>query len=133
MKKILVSCFLLVTSCFCFAQTATTWNGKQCAVVLTYDDGLNVDLTNAIPALDSVGLKGTFYISDYFNGLNAQISKWEKGAEEGHELANHTVWHPCEGGRAGREFVKDYDLRFYTVKRMVDETLILWIKEEKCW
>ncbi|HWJ30518.1 MAG TPA: polysaccharide deacetylase family protein, partial [Flavisolibacter sp.] len=91
------------------------------AVVLTYDDGLNVDLTHAVAALDSVGLKGTFYISDYFNGLNGQITGWRKAAVKGHELANHTLWHACEGGRAGREFVKDYDLRFYTVKRMMDE------------
>lgn len=97
------------------------WKGKSCAVVLTYDDGLNVDLTNAIPALDSFGLKGTFYIADYSNNLHNQIAGWRKAAQEGHELANHTIWHPCEGGRTGREFVKDYDLRFYTVKRMTDE------------
>lgn len=71
--------------------------------MLTYGDGLNVDLNNAIPALDSVGLKGTFYISDYFNGLNSQIFKWRAAAKEAHELGNHTVWHPCEGGRPGRE------------------------------
>jgi len=104
------------------AQTTTTWNGKSCAVVLTYDDGLNVHLTNVIPALDSVGLKGTFYVSDYFDGLKDQISGWRKAAGEGHELGNHTVWHPCEGGRPGREFVKpDVDLNNYTVSRMVKE------------
>lgn len=121
MKKILITS---IACCFLFfanAQTSTTWNGKKCAVVLTYDDGLNIDLTNVIPALDSVGLKGTFYISDYFNGLNAQIPGWRKAAAEGHELGNHTLWHACEGGRVGREFVKDYDLRFYTVKKMDDE------------
>jgi len=122
MKKIYLSCFLFLISYFSFAQTATTWNGKKCAVVLTYDDGLNVDLTNAVPALDSAGLKGTFYISDYFNGLNAQIPMWKTAAAKGHELANHSVWHPCEGGRPGREFVKpDYDLNNYTVRRMTDE------------
>ena len=90
--------------------------------MLTYDDGLNVDLNNVIPALDSVGLKGTFYISDYFNGLKDQIFKWRKAAEEGHELGNHTIWHPCEGGRPGREFVKpETDLNNYTVSRMVKE------------
>ncbi len=104
-----------------FAQTATTWNGKGAAVVLTYDDGLNIDLDNVVPALDSAGLKGTFYISDYFNGLSAQIDGWRKAAAKGHELANHTMWHACEGGKAGREFVKDYDLRYYTVKKMDDE------------
>ena len=106
MKKIIL--LFLMTLFFAFnlqAQTDATWKHKKCAVVLTYDDGLNVDLTNAIPALDSVGLKGTFYISDYFNGLNAQIFNWRKAAKEGQELANHTVWHPCEGGRPGREFV----------------------------
>jgi len=104
------------------AQTDATWQHKKCAVVLTYDDGLNVHLTNVIPALDSVGLKGTFYVSNYFNGLQPQIPKWRKAAVNGHELANHTIWHPCEGGRAGREFViADYDLRNYTIRRMTDE------------
>ena len=107
---------------FINAQTSTSWNGKSCAVVLTYDDGLNVDLSNVVPGLDSVGLKGTFYISDYFDGLKDQIFKWRKAAEEGHELANHTIWHPCEGGRPGREFVKpESDLNNYTVTRMVKE------------
>ena len=122
MKKIL---FFIQCSLFAIvlnAQTSTTWNGKSCAVVLTYDDGLNVDLTNVIPALDSVGLKGTFYISDYFDGLKNQIDGWRKAAAEGHELGNHTVWHPCEGARPGREFVKpDVDLNNYTVNRMVKE------------
>ena len=97
------------------------WNGKKAAVVLTYDDALNVHLSNAIPALDSVGLKGTFYISDFGN-LQAQIPKWKMAARTGHELANHTVYHPCEGGRPGREFVKpETDLRAYTVSRITGE------------
>ena len=104
------------------AQINATWHGKKCAVVLTYDDGLNVHLSNAIPAIDSAGLKGTFYVSNYFNGLQPQTPKWRKAAANGHELANHTIWHPCEGGRAGREFVTaDYDLRNYTIRRMTDE------------
>lgn len=107
---------------YALAQGDKPWHNKDCAVVLTYDDGLNVDLTNAIPALDSVGLKGTFYISDYFDGLKNQIPHWRKAALEGHELANHTIWHPCEGGRKGREFVTaEHDLNNYTVKRMVNE------------
>ena len=122
MKKIFVILNCLLFSFILNAQTSTTWNGKSCAVVLTYDDGLNVDLSNVIPALDSVGLKGTFYISDYFDGLKNQIFNWRKAAGEGHELGNHTIWHPCEGGRPGREFVKpETDLNNYTVSRMVKE------------
>jgi peptidoglycan/xylan/chitin deacetylase (PgdA/CDA1 family) len=122
MKAFLISYFLFLIPYFTFAQTDTTWHHKKCAVVLTYDDALNVDLTNAIPALDSLGLKATFYISDYFGGLNSQILKWRSAVANGHELGNHTVYHPCEGGRAGREFVKpDYDLKYYTVRRITDE------------
>jgi peptidoglycan/xylan/chitin deacetylase (PgdA/CDA1 family) len=126
MKQVLISFLLLIITYSSSAQTATTWKGKSCAVVLTYDDGLNVDLTNAIPALDSVGLKGTFYICDYFNGFKDQVFKWRAAAVKGHELANHTVWHACEGGRTGREFVKpDYDLNNYTVRRMDDEIITM--------
>src|ERR1051325_480720 len=92
-KKTIIALSLLVSFTFnSNAQTNNVWNGKKCAVVLTYDDGLNIDLKNVVPALDSFKLKGTFYISDYFNGLNAQIPGWKKAAAEGHELANHTIW-----------------------------------------
>jgi peptidoglycan/xylan/chitin deacetylase (PgdA/CDA1 family) len=122
MKKIFFIVYCSLFTIILNAQTSATWNGKSCAVVLTYDDALNVDLSNVIPALDSVGLKGTFYISDYFDGLINQIDGWRKAAAEGHELGNHTVWHPCEGGRPGREFVKpESDLNNYTVARMVKE------------
>ncbi len=105
MKKIILLLLCILLHCSMYAQTNTTWNGKKCAVVLTYDDGLNVDLSNVIPALDSVGLKGTFYISDYFGGLRAQIPQWRAAAAKGHELANHTVYHPCTVSLSGREFV----------------------------
>src|SRR4051812_21830811 len=114
--------FILLLSTTSNAQSSKNWNGKKCAVVLTYDDGLNVHLSNVIPALDSLGLKGTFYVSNYFNGLKDQIAGWRKAAANGHELGNHSVFHPCAGNRPGREFVKaDYDLSKYTVRRITDE------------
>ncbi len=105
-----------------YSQTSKTWNGKKCAVVLTYDDALNVHLDNAIPLLDSLGCKGTFYLSGYFPGFKNRITDWGKAASKGHELANHTLFHPCIGNRPGREWVKpDYDMGKYTLQRMRDE------------
>jgi len=123
MKYIILILFLICCSGYCInAQTTNRWNGKRCAVVLTYDDGLNVHLTNAIPALDSFGLKGTFYVSDYFGGLNAQIPGWRKAAANGHELGNHTTYHPCLGNLPGRSFVNEnYDLSKYSIRRITDE------------
>lgn len=104
------------------AQNTGSWNGKNAAVVLTYDDALHVHLTHAVPALDSVGLKGTFYLSDYFGGLHAQVAGWKKAAASGHELGNHTVYHPCLGHLPGRSFVQpDYDLNLYSLRRITDE------------
>lgn len=104
------------------AQNNTPRGTKKCTVVLTYDDGLNVHVTNVLPALDSLGLKATFYLSDYFGGLQAQIPTWRAAAAKGHELGNHTIYHPCDGTLPGREFVKpDYDLSKYTAVRVTDE------------
>jgi peptidoglycan/xylan/chitin deacetylase (PgdA/CDA1 family) len=105
-----------------FAQQKGLWNNKKCAVSLTYDDALNVHLDNAIPILDSLGLKATFYLSGYSGALNNRIPEWRAIAKNGHELANHTLFHPCLGGRPGREFVKaDNDLNNYSIKRIDDE------------
>lgn len=45
-----------------FAQGIKAWNNKECAVVLTYDDAIDADIDNVLPVLDSLKLKGTFYI-----------------------------------------------------------------------
>ncbi len=117
---LLFACTPLPKTTIAIQNTPTLWNNKQAAVVLTYDDGLYVDLTNAIPALNAVGLKGTFYIADFGN-LRTQIPGWKATALKGHELANHTVYHPCTGG-TGRTFVTpSHDLRFYSASRITDE------------
>lgn len=98
------------------------WNGKKSAVILTYDDALHVHLDHAAPALDSQRLKATFYLSGYSGAIQSRLAEWHALAGKGHELGNHTLFHPCEGGKPGREFVKkDYDLNTYTVSRMEDE------------
>lgn len=104
------------------AQNKSMWHGKQCAVSLTYDDALNVHLDNAIPLLDSLNLKATFYLSGYFPAFRQRVADWKAAAEKGHELGNHTLFHPCTGKLPGREWVPpDYDLGIYTMQRLLDE------------
>lgn len=104
------------------AQSDRPWNGKKCAVVITYDDAIDQHLDNAIPVLDSLGLKASFYITAFSSSMQKRMNEWKKLAANGHELGNHTLYHPCTGGK-GREWVsREYDLNNYTVKRMVDET-----------
>ena len=112
----------LLSSIIGYSQSDQPWNGKKCAVVITYDDAINQHLDNAIPVLDSLQLKATFYVTAFSTSMQTRLKDWKKLATNGHELGNHTLYHPCIGGK-GREWVsKEYDLNNYTVKRMVDET-----------
>jgi len=123
MKRIFIvlfTSFMLIAGAS--AQFNIAWQGKKCAVVLTYDDAINQHLDNAIPALDSLRLKATFYITAFSTSMQNRLNDWKKLALNGHELGNHTLYHPCIGGK-GREWVKpEYDMSKYTVQRMIDET-----------
>lgn len=115
--------FLLFTV-VCFSATAQQsklWNDHKCAVALTYDDAIDPHLDNAIPVLDSLGLKATFYLTCSAPAFTKRTAEWKRVAANGHELANHTLFHPCEGG-PGREWVPaEYDMRQYSIRRMQDE------------
>lgn len=123
MKKIILSVLILFFyTGLAYTQFNQPWNGKKCAVVLTYDDAIDQQLDNAVPVLDELGLKATFYITAFSNSIQTRMNEWKKLAEEGHELGNHTLYHPCTGGK-GREWVKpDYDMSHYSLQRMTDET-----------
>ena len=75
-------CMLLQYAPSLAQKKEATWNGKKCAVVLTYDDALQVHLDNVVPALDSLGLKGTFYLIGNAPVVSTNISKWRKGSKQ---------------------------------------------------
>jgi peptidoglycan/xylan/chitin deacetylase (PgdA/CDA1 family) len=121
-KALLTALYLTILLPPISAQDKAVWHNKKCAVCLTYDDALNIDLDNVVPILDSLGFKGTFYISAYYSGFRERLSEWKSAAEKGNELGNHTLFHPCEGKSPGREWVNpDYDLDKYTIQRLMDE------------
>jgi peptidoglycan-N-acetylglucosamine deacetylase len=103
-------------------QAQADWNNRKCAVVLTYDDALNVHLDQVIPALDSMGLKGTFYLSAFYPGCKSRIAEWRTASKKGHELENHTLFHPCFSNQPGRTWVApEQALEKYTRDRLLNE------------
>ncbi|MDO3380614.1 polysaccharide deacetylase family protein [Gilvimarinus algae] len=101
----------------CLAQDL--WNGKRAAVSLTYDDSLNIHLDSVVPALNKHGFRGTFYVTIAPEPFAKRLNEWRAVAEQGHELGNHTLFHPCNGQGPGREWVSpDRDLSSWTVARM---------------
>ncbi|WP_226163143.1 polysaccharide deacetylase family protein [Hymenobacter terricola] len=124
LKPLVLAAILLGSSRLAAQAQATSpgWNNKQCAVVLTYDDAIDVDLDNVVPALDSAKLRGTFYLIGSSPVVTRRLGEWRRAAQRGHELGNHTLFHPCDGRLPNRSWVSpDHDLSKYTVGRAVDE------------
>jgi len=122
-KKLLILPLLLLAGNLSHAQKeSTNWNGKKCAVVLTYDDALNIHLDKVIPALNSFHFKGTFYLVASAPAFIDRMEEWRAASKKGHELGNHTLYHPCDGGLPERSWVdKENNLANYTVARAVRE------------
>src|ERR1035437_376603 len=106
-------------------QAAFRWpDGAKAAVALTYDDGIDVDLDHAVPDLEAAHLRGTFYVPGHSESLGKRMEEWRAIARRGHELGNHTLFHPCLRRVDGRErtfVVPERDLDNYTVRRIADE------------
>ncbi|NVK57690.1 MAG: polysaccharide deacetylase family protein [Alteromonadaceae bacterium] len=124
MKHLLVASVLgLVSLCQAQAADFVKWpNGAKAAVSLSYDDTLNSQLDNAIPALNKYNLKGSFYLSVANEPLSLRMEEWRQAAKQGHELGNHTIYHPCRKMLPGRDWVVDYaDLDRYTLPQLERE------------
>ena len=98
--------------------------GKSAAVCLTYDDAWPSQLDIALPALDQYGFKATFFINGNSEQFAARLDEWRQVAADGHELGNHTLFHPCLEFRGDehREWLTDeYKLENYTLRQFLLE------------
>lgn len=108
------------------ADVAFAWpDGRKAAVSLAYDDALDSQLDNAIPALDKHGFKATFYLPLGRGSVGGRLVEWRNAALKGHELGNHTLFHQCSGSAPGREWVEPQrDLDKTPVMAMKDQVLL---------
>jgi len=84
--------------------------GKRAALSLTFDDARPSQVDRAIPILNRYDVKATFYVSP--GNLEARLDDWRAARDAGHEIANHSVTHPCSGNFlfARCNALEDYDL-----------------------
>ena len=100
-------------------------DGKIAAVSLAYDDALDSQLDNAIPALDRHGLKGSFYLQLSSDTVRLRMEDWRHAARQGHELGNHTLFHQCSASLPDRGWVEPQrDLDTTTAAQMKDQVLV---------
>jgi peptidoglycan/xylan/chitin deacetylase (PgdA/CDA1 family) len=92
--------------------------GAAGAVSLSYDDGLANHVEVVAPGLEAAGLRGTFYPHIMSEDFQKNPPAWRAVAAHGHELGNHTCFHPC---RAQPGSPRDFDLTNYTERRWCAE------------
>lgn len=66
----------------------------QGAISLTFDDGRSTQLEHALPIMNRLDLKGTFYLIPNGVDWRKKLSPWREVARRGHEIGNHSASHP---------------------------------------
>lgn len=88
-------------------------------ISLTFDDGLDCHLDKAVPILERHGLRGTFYVPVGAEEFERRFSDWRNAARAGHELGNHSIFHP---GVSSKSWVTEgIALEGYSLDRMARE------------
>lgn len=72
---------------------AELFNGNRAALSLTFDDALPEQLQWAVPEMDEVDIKGTFFAITSCNEYPLDVNGWRKAVAAGHEIGSHSVNH----------------------------------------
>lgn len=105
-----------------FAQQsapAFQWpEGKRVALSLSFDDARASQVEGGTALLDKHNVKATFYVVP--SSVEKKLDGWKKAVASGHEIANHSLNHPCSGNFA---WSRGKALEEYTLERMRQEML----------
>lgn len=106
--------------------TKTEWPEKcRAAVTLSYDDALTSHREVIAPLLERHGLRATFYVHITAQDFMQNTVAWADLAQRGHELGNHTIFHP---GRNNDNINPAWDLTNYSAARWREEVRVAnWI------
>lgn len=78
------------------SKNLSPWpEGYSGALSLTFDDGQQSQLKKAIPILNNLGLKGTFFLCPRGENWMEVLNPWRDVFKAGHEIGNHTISHTC--------------------------------------
>ena len=77
-------------------QKDSPWpEGYSGALSLTFDDGHSTQLQRAIPILNDLDFKGTFFLCPRGDNWMDGLAPWRQVCKAGHEIGNHTISHTC--------------------------------------
>jgi len=93
-----------------FEQPFQWPDGKRAAVSLSFDDARQSQIDTGLPLLKKLGLKVTFFVSP--GAVEKRLAGWKQAVADGHEIANHSLTHPCTGNYpfSAANALESYDL-----------------------
>lgn len=123
--------FILPSSCFFLLLSATfstmlsaqspdfPWpEGKQAALSLSFDDARTSQVETGRALFQKLKAKATFYVVPA--NMQEELDNWKQLLADGHEIGNHTLYHPCTGNFS---WSRDKALEDYTLSTMRQELL----------
>ena len=90
--------------------------GIRAAISLSFDDARLSQIDKGTPLFDKYGVKVTFYVSP--SSVEKRLDGWKQAVANGHEIANHSLNHPCSGNFA---FARQKALENYTLDIIQNE------------
>ena len=76
--------------------SVTRWpQDRSAGISLSFDDGINSHLDFVGPILRKHHLNATFFVTTGMGPWEKRKAEWKQLAQQGNELGNHTVHHPC--------------------------------------
>jgi len=71
--------------------------GKRVAVSLSFDDGRASQVDTGLGVINPTGVKVTFFVNPGGEAFRSRIEGWKRAVDSGHEIASHSMSHPCTG------------------------------------
>jgi peptidoglycan/xylan/chitin deacetylase (PgdA/CDA1 family) len=99
-------------------------NGNELAISISLDDGRLSQAEVGFPILQEHGARATFYVVP--SAVQKNIDAWRAVHAAGHEIANHSVTHPCS---VNFTFAREKAIEAYTLERYEQEELIACNKQ----
>lgn len=121
MMRILFLMLVLFSSKNLFAQPGSRFPwpaGKEAAISLSFDDARYSQVEGGTALLDSLHTKVTFYVVP--GAVEERLAGWKKAVANGHEIGNHSLYHPCSGNFV---WSRTHALENYTLDSMKAELL----------
>lgn len=133
MKKFILSTAAAVMAMSCTSdidmneiKVSNYKDGKECAVSLTFDDGMKEHYTIVAPELEKRGWRGTFWLCCAWIHDDPQVDTthitWQEAvemAEKGHEMSNHSWSHPDLTQLPAEEALKEIKLNDEAIEKHI--------------